>query len=212
MSIKYQKLDDLYRHHHFFLEDDDEVYFAGEYTARAGFAESSTNQLISNLKKCISVRGTAQWRYKVQAINSIGNYQNTIFNNVKSTVTFVPVPPSRAKSDALYDDRLLQVLNVMAQGDGWDVCELVEQINTQDAAHNHKDGERPSIESLIENYRLIVPDGYEPRNRIAIYDDVLTTGRHFKAMQYVIKQRFPHANIIGIFFARVARPSGIVEF
>ena len=63
------KIDDLARPDHFYLTAADEYYFLGEYTARKGYAFSATNQLILNFKKPMTVRNTAQWRYKEKAID-----------------------------------------------------------------------------------------------------------------------------------------------
>jgi hypothetical protein len=45
------KIDDLTRPDHSYLTANDDCYFIGEYTARRGFAFSSTNNLILNFKK-----------------------------------------------------------------------------------------------------------------------------------------------------------------
>jgi predicted amidophosphoribosyltransferase len=37
---------------------------------------------------------------------------------------------------------------------------------------------------------------------VAIVDDVLTTGAHFKAMKRILMERFPEARIVGLFLAR----------
>jgi predicted amidophosphoribosyltransferase len=37
---------------------------------------------------------------------------------------------------------------------------------------------------------------------IGIFDDVLTTGAHFKSVQSLLRDQFPQAQIIGLFIAR----------
>jgi predicted amidophosphoribosyltransferase len=41
----------------------------------------------------------------------------------------------------------------------------------------------------------------EPEN-IAVFDDILTTGTHFRAAKRVLSERFPNARIFGFFIAR----------
>lgn len=62
------KIDELIRPDHYHLDANDECYFIGEYTAGRGFAHSSTNQFIYNLKKSAERRGLPDWVWKVRAI------------------------------------------------------------------------------------------------------------------------------------------------
>ena len=55
----------------------------------------------------------------------------------------------------------------------------------------------------------IVFHGFDPNRvnqydniEIAIVDDVITTGAHFKACQELILEQYPHAAIYGIFLAK----------
>ena len=68
------------------------------------------------------------------------------------------------------------------------------------AAH---DGQRASIQELMDNYRFDETLTTPLRHGTAfVFDDVLTTGRHFRAMKGKILGRFPQARVIGIFVAR----------
>jgi hypothetical protein len=42
---------------------------------------------------------------------------------------------------------------------------------------------------------------------IGVFDDVLTVGRHYRAMHTVLSQRFPGVPITGIFIARTIHPN-----
>jgi hypothetical protein len=108
------KIDDLARPDHYYLTAEDDCYFLGEYTARKGYAFSPTNQLILNFKKPVNVRGTPQWNHKERAIGDIAAEFRTALNGEwLDTATLVPVPPSKAKTDPLYDDRLLRMLRAI---------------------------------------------------------------------------------------------------
>jgi hypothetical protein len=106
------KIDELARPDHYYLTPADDCYFLGEYTARKGFAFSATNQLILNFKKSMDKRGTAQWRYKDRAIGeAAAAFRAALTGEWLDIATLIPIPPSKAKTDPLYDDRLVRMLN-----------------------------------------------------------------------------------------------------
>jgi predicted amidophosphoribosyltransferase len=55
---------------------------------------------------------------------------------------------------------------------------------------------------LAQNYQVNAAALVPAPQVIGIFDDVLTTGAHFKAAQTVLRQQFPGAQIIGFFIAR----------
>ena len=65
---RFTKVDNLTRADHRHLTEDDTCYYIGEYTARAGYPYSATNNLVLNFKKKMDRRGSSQWKYKVRAI------------------------------------------------------------------------------------------------------------------------------------------------
>lgn len=96
---------------HWHLDESDECYFFGEYTAGGGYQFSPTNQLIYNLKKGVERRDKSEWWYKEQAINTVAAvFRQAIMPEAIDSITFVPIPPSKAKSDPLYDDRMTRML------------------------------------------------------------------------------------------------------
>jgi hypothetical protein len=193
------KLDELYLPHHCYLERTDECYFLGEYTARRGFLYSATNSLIFNLKKKMDRRGRPEWVYKGRAIqNAAEQLRESLNHDFLNNATFVPVPPSKIRGDCLYDDRMTQVLRLL--GPNIDVRELVCQRESMADAHSSDD--RPSPSQLYANYE-IDEELVEPQPRqIAIVDDVLTTGAHFKAMQRILRETYQGVPIAGFFIAR----------
>ena len=104
-------VDALTRPHHYYLDEDDRCAFIGEYTSGAGFRHSETNQLIFNLKKGVNRRGKTDWRYKDGAIRQAGRALEAVLNErALNECTFVPIPPSKARGDPDYDDRMVRVL------------------------------------------------------------------------------------------------------
>jgi hypothetical protein len=83
---------------------------------------------------------------------------------------------------------MTQVLRSL--GSGVDVRELVIQVEGMTGAHSSPD--RPSPLQLYENYSVEYALTEPKPSRIAVVDDVLTTGAHFKAIK-----RIPQGNVRG---------------
>lgn len=184
------------------MREEDECYYLREYTAHGGYGFSATNDLIHNLKKPVARRGLPEYRYKGQAINQAGRELAISINpEFLQTVTLVPIPPSKIKSDPEYDDRILHVINVMVGGMSADVRELIVQTHTLTAYHA---GSVRNAVVLAQYYEIdeALSDP-EPTN-IAVFDDILTSGAHFRAAKRILLRRFPDAKIFGFFVARVA--------
>ncbi len=204
MPIRLSKIDELTRGDHTFLEPEDRCYYLREYNSRKGYQFSGSNQLVFNLKKPLDRRGQADWKHKGRAIQTAGRELREALDVLNpawlGNSTLVPVPPSKTKSDPLYDDRIVEMLRVAGAGLELDLRELVLQRESTEAAHVAE--LRPRLTRLIENYRvdesLLTP---LPRV-LAIVDDVLTTGAHFKAVQTLLRDRIPAVPILGLFIAR----------
>ncbi|WP_269223630.1 hypothetical protein [Flavobacterium sp. IMCC34518] len=196
------KIDELTIQDHTYLSlDSDECYYFFNYTSRKGFSYSKENSLISNLKKCPSKKGQAQYQYKLSAIKTISSYFNDIFDDeALKTITFVPIPPSKNKSDDLYDDRMLQILKIGFNGRDADIRELVEQIESKEASHISD--VRPTIQEIKSNLKINTELSKNLKDVVFIIDDVLTTGAHFKAVKSLLNSTFPNCRVIGVFICR----------
>ena len=176
-------------------------YFLGEYTARQGYAYSATNGLIINLKKSVDRRGKPEWTHKERAILQVAAaLRNSINDGWFNNATLIPIPPSKAKSHPLYDDRLMQVLRAIRPQPPLDIRELIIQNTSTDATH-HSDT-RPRPETLESLYALDHGLTTPVPQVIGLFDDVLTTGCHFKAAQSLLHKAFPEVHVIGLFIAR----------
>ena len=195
------RIDDLTRSDHWYLTPEDECYFLGEYTARKGYAYSATNSLVLNFKKSMDRRDRPEWRYKEQAIARAADaFSGTLDSESLERLTFVPIPPSKARDHPLHDDRLTRMLRAMRNGPSLDIRELVVQTQSTDPVHDREVRPRPAeIEAL---YRIDEALS-EPTPRIvALVDDLLTTGAHFRAAHSILSSRFPGCRILGLFIAR----------
>ena len=204
LALRFTKIDDLQRHDHSYLTPHDECYFLREYTPRAGFGHSATNDLIQNFKKPVDRRGRSEWDWKEWAVRKIAEeFREAMGAKWISQWTLIPVPPSKTKDNIEYDDRLIWMLTELTRGIRSDVRELIIQTRNMEPAHYVVF--RPSPDEIARNY-VIDESTTSPEPRaIAVVDDILTTGAHFKACKMVLGSRFPDTRIIGIFVARVHR-------
>lgn len=198
-----RRIGDLEHPDHCHLGRHHDCYFFGEYTARAGYGHSSTNQLISNLKKSPATRNTYQWRHKQRAIGDVaGAIRENFHPDRLPDVTFVPIPPSKPVGHPEYDDRMTQVARSI--GPGVDVRELLVTLEAREARHLNNDARDRQLlrQSLGINDNLLNP---MPRE-IFILDDVLTTGCSFSVCAEILQELFPGVSISGLFVARRVLP------
>lgn len=197
----FTKIDSTTIQDHYRLLPADEVYYLFEYTSGRNYAFSQTNSLISNLKKKPSRASEPGYAYKSTAIDSCAAWLAQAINpDWLNGATLVPVPPSKTKTHPDYDDRITKICRQISAPFAVDVRELVVQSESMEAAHEA--GHRPTVEDLLAIYRfddaLVTP---VPR-RIAIVDDVLTAGVHYRAMHTMLAAQFPHCPIVAMFIAR----------
>ena len=142
-SHRLTQIDELHLAEFPYLRADDDCYYLGEYTVRQGYEFSATNDLVINLKKGIEYKNGPAWKYKARAIRTCAAaFLAAVGSEWLSTATLVPIPPSKAtskaKSDAEYDDRLLQILRAMGASAPvhCDVRELI--IQRRGYCHLHR--------------------------------------------------------------------------
>ncbi|WP_145203803.1 phosphoribosyltransferase [Sphingobium sp. B2] len=196
---KLRKITDLERGDHHHLTADDDCYFVGEYTSGAGFSHSSTNQLVLNLKKKPSTRGTYQWKYKGQAIlKAAAALANGINMNALNAVAFVPIPPSKLPNDPEYDDRMSQVVRAIHRD--VDLRELIYLAAPRAAAHQNDTARDPV--ALQAQLSLRTEHFANLPQIVFLVDDMLTTGCSFRACKDMILSKLPNTKVIGLFVAR----------
>ena len=198
-------IDDLTRPDHFYLRVEDQCHFFGEYVSRHGYQYSPTNNLILNFKKPLDRRPLPEWHYKENAILQVASaFRNALLPHALDRLTFVPIPPSKAKDHPLYDDRLTRMLHQIRPDPPLDVRELIIQTTSTIAAHDAE--ERPTPAEIQAGYSLD-PDLLDPKPALLlVIDDLLTTGAHFRAAEQILRAAFPDTPIIGAFVARRTFP------
>jgi hypothetical protein len=200
---------------HFSLAASDYCYYVWEYTAGQRYDFSPTNQLISNLKiKPTQISGNPRrHRHKQQAISHCAAALRSLIQRawVEQNGTFIPMPASKVPGHQDYDDRIHRILQAAFTGFNADIRPMLGQVENTPADHESND--RLSHSALRDLTRInetyaVVP----PRPNIAVVDDVLNSGKHFKVAQELLSQRFPGIPVIGIFVARCIRNNPVADF
>lgn len=195
------EIDDLTRPDHSWLTPADRCLFLGEYTARKGFSFSATNQVVLNFKKSVERRGRPEWQHKERTIKEVGHaFGAAIKAEWLARVTLVPIPPSKAKTDPLYDDRMVRMLRSIPAAQPLDIRELIIQQQSMTAAHDAD--VRPTPDDIAAGYQIDEQLAQRTPTVIALFDDVMTTGAHYVAARRVLSARFQQATIFGFFIAR----------
>jgi hypothetical protein len=208
-EIRLSLIDDSNRDDHSRLTDDDICYYLFEYTSRRGYGFSATNQLVSNLKKKPSGAGQSSYGYKARAIGTCGgHFSATLDPTWLVEATLVPIPGSKASGHPDFDDRIERVCRAIRPAP--DVRALVVQTESISASHEAGDGERVTVEHLLQVYEINEALAVPVPQKIAIVDDVLTAGTHYRAMHSILSERFPQVPLVGLFIARRVFPE--VEF
>lgn len=195
------EVDDLIRCDHWHLRRDDRCFFLREYIPRAGFAGGDTNSLILNLKKSPDRRGRLEWRHKSDAIaRVVRELSVSLRAQPIAGALIVPIPPSKAPTDPLYDDRMVQVAQQLAGPSGAIACELL--VREVSAPPLHQGDRRRDLDELRAQIRVRTPRDVACPQRIFVLDDVLTTGAHFRVAKDALSSVFRAAEIFGLFIAR----------
>lgn len=203
--MRLSQIDAASRSDHYHLTEDDECFYFLEYTSGRDYSFSKANGIIANLKKKPSNRDRADYKYKLKVIQQASNtFRGALNSEWLNQATLVPVPGSKAVGHPDYDDRIEQICRGIR--DGLDVRNLVVQRGSTVASHEVGAGGRVTVDELLELYEIHEGLTAPTPTDIAIFDDVLTAGTHFRAMKTVLAARFPNARITGMFIARRVFP------
>lgn len=207
MAEKLSRIDASNIADHTRLTEADECYYWREYTSGRNYTFGPGNDLVSNFKHKPTSSAGALY-HKRRVIGECSTFfRGSIRSDWLANAVLVPIPGSKARGHADYDDRMTQVLRGIRPG--LNIREIIVQVASTEAFHT---GDRLSVEDLRANYRidetLTTP---EPTN-IGIFDDVLTAGTHFRAVHDMLSERFPRSNIVGFFLARRVFPPPAIDF
>jgi len=193
------------------LNPDDQCFSLAEYDAGKGFRHSKANQVIQNLKKPMKKKpNAAEWKYKNRAIECAAKALHRAFSKFDlKTETIVPVPSSKVRGDPDFDDRLLKILERLADlrrhnaNFETDVREVITSLKSTEAWHTSKEPRDPSELLSVYDVNSTLLAGI--RRNVIIFDDVIATGGHFSAMKSKLLESNNELNISGVFLARSVR-------
>jgi len=181
-----------------------DIFYARIYTIGQGYMYSTTNNDIINLKHTPD-SGSGPLRYKKRAIRKCAQELAGFFGlNLSTQFAAVPIPPSKTRAHPLYDDRLEQVVNKVAQ-----ICANVIAYpvleGIMDLEPYHSGAERSAqgcfdAMQVVDTQRRLYAQS--TGRTIAVVDDVLTSGAHYEGARWHLQREFPQDRIIGVFWTK----------
>lgn len=194
-----------------FLEPGDMCACLGEYTAGGGYGASETNQQIFNLKhRPNSADNLLYWKRK--AVGYWGRMlaeTNLLWDYCLENATFVPIPCSKPVGHPEHDDRMVRVLQRMAQGHpGLDIRQVLLQTSVRETQHG---GERLTPAEILQTLSVDPAVIVQPLKRtVIVVDDVITRGASFAAAKSLLMGLDNVEEVVGLFLAKTIHPP--VEF
>ena len=196
-------LDDARRAQHCFLDSADRCRYLWDYLP--GRAPVWPQRWIRDLKCRPSL--AAAWplraKYKERAIARAAQALRAAApRSWVEQASWCPMPPSAMPGAADYDDRLLRLLQIAFAGYDADIRPLIHLSQTLPADHCRR--RRVSFSAL---YELMSVDTAQLSRRalrmeLVLFDDVLTTGKHFKCAQGRLQERLDPMSISACVLAR----------
>lgn len=184
-------------HHH--IKDDDVCIYAREYVTGYGYQAGPTNRLILNFKKkpSIRIKNPQEWRYRTDAIEVFVRETNQLRGGLLQTVT--AIPSSKQKNHPEYDNRFEDFFKSLSKSQPLLSIEWPIEIKKTTRASRCQ-GDRDS-KSIKENYSW---KGFKkvPPKELYVFDDVLVSGAHFRAVSDFLKENAYIGKIIGVFWAK----------
>ncbi|WP_280622839.1 hypothetical protein [Burkholderia pseudomallei] len=212
--------DERTAHYHF--PPDATAWFWGEYTpyehtGGQNWNYSPTNRLMSNFKKKMDHRGRPDWPYKAAAINQVAlafaQFYTWPVMHQPHRIALVPIPPSKVRTDPMYDPRMHEMLVRMAGYVGLplDIRDCLSFSGQYGASHLN--GVRPTPDQLHADLTFDPVAGrqQQPPGAIMVFDDVLTAGSHYAAVSRKLRDVFPNVPIYGSFIARRVIPNPFAD-
>lgn len=198
-----RSLDHTGRAHHCFLEASDRCHYLWDYVP--GAARAQTHRWIWELKgrRWIPAAAAAATRHQRRAIEAAALALRAALPQawVEQT-SWSPIPSSQDSGDAQYDDRLLRLLRMAFGGYDADIRPLIRQIGSSLPDHRG-----PHRLPFAELHALMRVDEMRVAERplrpeVVLFDDVLTTGKHFKCAQARLREALGPVCISACFLAR----------
>lgn len=199
MSLRWKKLDASILPHYRHLVDTDQCIFAREYVPGNGYV-GDANQLIVNFKKEKARQGNPlEWQYRDAAVRRFAQEVYTIFKpGLRYTVT--SIPSSKSRTDPDYDNRFEDMFAHLTSLHNGVVVEW-PIITAQSVPSSHSGHGSRNPDTIKQNYTWQGFTNGEPEH-LYVFDDVLTSGSHFRAFSNFAFENGFSGKIRGIVWAR----------
>ncbi|MGA8708409.1 MAG: hypothetical protein WB646_15655 [Steroidobacteraceae bacterium] len=198
-------LDPPQRADHLLLGERDRCAYLAEYPVGAAYREHTLARLIWDFK-CAPALARNDWRRqrrKQQAIEKMAAWlRAAVTRKQAECCTWVPIPPSKQRGDPDFDDRLWWTLSLAFRGYDLDLRRLVCQ--SESTGSDHSAVNRLSEQALYSMLQVDVRELQQQalRKRVVLFDDVLTSGKHFKCCQRRLLECVPQMQVFGLFLLR----------
>jgi hypothetical protein len=124
-------------------------------------------------------------------------------------VMLVPIPPSKARGNPVYDPRMNEILLAIGRNLGvqLDIRDCLSFSGQYGASHETDD--RPTPDQLHEDLTFdpVVGRLAEQPGLIFVFDDMLTSGAHYLAATHRLSEHFPGVQVVGNFVAHRILPN-----
>ncbi len=182
-------IDGQLRVEHCYLEPADSCCYLWDY--RPGRSRAGCEGIICDLKRRPSEvsRSEVSRRVKLTALDRAASaLRQAVPRAWAEDASWCPIPPSGGSNDGEYDDRLACILRTAFEGYDVDIRCLLSQV--QSTRPDHWCTRRLSFESLYSLMRVdhTALSQRAVRGHLVLFDDLLTTGKHFKCAQRHLRE------------------------
>ncbi len=200
MTSHWKKIDAIELENLQYLNADDICYYAKDFFSGTGYQGGEVNNDIFNFKKKPNERGQ---NYRTEAIYKFALETSVLFDcEGEGTYPVTAIPSSKAKSDPNYTKRFEDFFSELIKlRPCLDVIWPVSIKTTVIPAHA---GGIRNPKNIEENYIFNGFEGNTP-DYILVFDDVLTSGAHFRAFKDFLKKSGYGGKVYGIFWAKSKR-------
>jgi len=182
---------------HSCLDPGDVCFCFGQYHSGRGYQGPGANRLILDFKRrpSVAAAGHAVRAAKARALAAIAHALRACIPAERiGKTTWVPIPASQARGHADYDSRGVAVLRSAFAGCDADIRPLLRVAAASAGAG--------SLYEALEIDRAAL-DQAPLRGEIVLFDDLITSGRHFKCAERRLREAAAvPLTIWGIFIAR----------
>lgn len=190
---------------HVLLESTDHCAYLADYEPGPEALKAGFSQMMWHFKCRPSLaRGDPRLALRKERALRImaGWLRQALGRETVESWTWVPIPPSRHRDDPDFDDRLTRTLALAFEG--YDLDQRAMLLQASSTAADHRSRRRlpeGSLHELLQLDAVSIQAG-PLRGGIALFDDVLASGKHFRCCVRRLRERFPYMPIHGIFLMR----------